>query len=68
MKAYEACRGATSKRDSPWYVVPEDDKPNARLIVSQIILDTFEDLGMSYPKISADRERELLVIRGELTT
>ena len=68
MKAYEACLGATSTSDSPWYVVPADDKHNARLIVSQIILDTFEDLGMSYPKISAERERELLVIREELTT
>src|ERR1700677_2949925 len=42
-KAYEACLGATSTSDSPWYVVPADDKHNARLIVSQIILDTFED-------------------------
>jgi PPK2 family polyphosphate:nucleotide phosphotransferase len=68
MKAYEACLGATSTSDSPWYVVPADDKHNARLIVSQIILDTFEDLGMSYPKISAERERELLSIRKALST
>ena len=67
MKAYEACLGATSTSDSPWYVVPADDKHNARLIVSQIILDTFEDLGMSYPKISAERERELLSIRKQLS-
>jgi len=68
MKAYEACLGATSTRDSPWCVVPADDKHNARLIVSQIILDTFEDLDMSYPKTSAERERELLAIRKELAT
>jgi PPK2 family polyphosphate:nucleotide phosphotransferase len=67
MKAYEACLGATSTSDAPWYVVPADDKHNARLIVSQIILDTFDDLGMSVPKISAERERELLAIRKELT-
>ena len=53
MKAYEACLGATSTNDAPWYVVPADDKQNARLIVSQIVLDTFEDLKMSYPKVSA---------------
>ncbi len=35
--------GATSTDDAPWYVVPADDKQNARLIVSQIILDTLED-------------------------
>jgi PPK2 family polyphosphate:nucleotide phosphotransferase len=67
MKAYAACLGATSTSDSPWYVVPADDKHNARLIVSQIILDTFEDLAMSYPKISPEREQELLAIRKELS-
>jgi PPK2 family polyphosphate:nucleotide phosphotransferase len=40
MTAYEECLGATSTRDAPWYVVPADDKENARLIVSQIVLDT----------------------------
>jgi PPK2 family polyphosphate:nucleotide phosphotransferase len=45
--AFEECLGATSTRDSPWYVVPADDKENARLIVSRIILDTFEDLRMT---------------------
>ena len=44
MKAYEECLGATSTRDAPWYVVPADDKENARLIVSQIVLDTLEGL------------------------
>ena len=67
MKAYEACLGATSTSDSPWYVVPADDKLNARLIVSQIVLDTCEDLGMSYPKIGAERKRELLSFRKTLS-
>ena len=68
MKAYEDCLGATSTSDAPWYVVPADDKENARLIVSQIVLDTFEELKMSYPKVSAERERELLSIRKQLST
>jgi PPK2 family polyphosphate:nucleotide phosphotransferase len=66
MKAYEQCLGATSTRDSPWYVVPADDKPNARLIVSRIVLDTFEGIKMTYPKISAKRQQELLGIRKRL--
>ena len=49
MQAYEACLTATSTHHAPWYVVPADDKENARLIVSQIILDTLNDLKMSYP-------------------
>jgi PPK2 family polyphosphate:nucleotide phosphotransferase len=65
-KAYEDCLGATSTRDAPWYVVPADDKENARLIVSQILLDRFEELKMTYPKTSAKRRQELLSIRKRL--
>ena len=66
MKAYGKCLGATSTRDAPWYVVPADDKENARLIVSRIVLDTLEGLKMTYPKTSAKRRRELLSIRKQL--
>ena len=44
MKAYEACLNATSTHHAPWYVVPADDKENARLIVSQIVLDALHEL------------------------
>jgi len=63
MQAYEACLGATSTKNSPWYVVPADDKKNARLIISEIILDTFNSLDMHYPKTDARRRQELLSIR-----
>jgi PPK2 family polyphosphate:nucleotide phosphotransferase len=66
MKAYGQCLGATSTRHAPWYVVPADDKNNARLIVSRILLDTLEELKMNYPKSSAARRRELLAIRKQL--
>jgi polyphosphate kinase 2 (PPK2 family) len=66
MQAYEACLSATSTATAPWYVVPADDKKNARLIVSQIILDAFNELQMAYPKTTAKRRRELHTIRKEL--
>jgi PPK2 family polyphosphate:nucleotide phosphotransferase len=66
MNAYEDCLTATSTKDSPWYVVPADDKENARLIVSQIVLDTFEQLKMSYPMVDEKRLEELLSIREQL--
>jgi hypothetical protein len=66
MNAYEKCLGATSTKDAPWYVVPADDKENARLIVSRIVLDTLEGLKMIYPKTSARHRRELLSIRKQL--
>jgi len=67
MKAYEKCLAATTTRDSLWYVVPADDKENARLIVSRIVLDTLEQLKMTYPKTSPARRRELQAIRKQLT-
>jgi PPK2 family polyphosphate:nucleotide phosphotransferase len=66
MKAYESCLSATSTRDTPWYVVPADDKENARLIVSRVILDTLEALDMTYPKASAKHRQELQKIRKQL--
>jgi PPK2 family polyphosphate:nucleotide phosphotransferase len=66
MKAYEECLSATSTRESPWYVVPADDKKNSRLIVSRIIVDTLAALKMTYPKTSSARRRELLSIRKRL--
>jgi len=63
MKAYEACLTATSTPYAPWYIVPADDKENARLIVSQIVLDTFHALPMAYPKTTAKRQQELQAIR-----
>ena len=66
MSAYEECLSATSTRDAPWYVVPADDKENARLIVSQIILDTLNGSEMTYPEVSAQRQQELQSIRERL--
>jgi PPK2 family polyphosphate:nucleotide phosphotransferase len=66
MSAYEECLSATSTREAPWYVVPADDKENARLIVSQIILDTLNALKMMYPEVSTERRQELQSIRERL--
>ena len=65
--AYEECLSETSTEDSPWYVVPADDKLNARLIVSNIILDTLKELKMTYPKTDAKRREELQEIRKQLS-
>jgi PPK2 family polyphosphate:nucleotide phosphotransferase len=65
-RAYEACLEATSTKRSPWYVVPADDKPNARLIVSRIIVETLKKLDMAYPQPDAGRRRELAALRRQL--
>ena len=67
MKAYEDCLSATSTRQSPWYIVPADDKANAQLIVSRIIVNALQDLKLAYPETSPARQRELKLIRKHLT-
>lgn len=66
IQAYEACMSATSTAFAPWYVVPADDKMNARLIISQIILNRFHALKMRPPEVDAKRQQELLAIRRRL--
>jgi PPK2 family polyphosphate:nucleotide phosphotransferase len=66
MQAYENCLAATSTAHAPWYVIPADDKKNARLFVSSIILETLRGLNMEYPKLSADQEQQLLAARQQL--
>ena len=63
MKAYEQCLGATSTEDSPWYIVPADDKANTQLIVSRIIVEALKELKMEYPKVDSQRRKELQSIR-----
>jgi PPK2 family polyphosphate:nucleotide phosphotransferase len=63
MKAYEACMSATSTKESPWYIVPADDKKDAQLIVSQILLDTLGKLKLRYPELDAKERQQLKSIR-----
>ena len=65
-EAFEDCLQATSTRHAPWFAVPADDKEDARLIVSQIVLDALGDLKMSYPVVTGKRHAELLAIRKQL--
>jgi PPK2 family polyphosphate:nucleotide phosphotransferase len=68
MTAYAACLSATSLSEAPWYIVPADDKQDARLIVSQIIVDTLEGLKLSYPTASPEHQHALQSIRDQLAT
>lgn len=65
-QAYQDCLRATSTEHAPWYVVPADDKENARLIVSQIVVNTLASLKMQYPRVTDERRKELQDIREAL--
>jgi PPK2 family polyphosphate:nucleotide phosphotransferase len=67
MAAYEDCLEATSTKHAPWYVIPADDKLNARLIISQVIVDTLGGLNLSYPKPDPAQRRDLQSIRKSLS-
>ena len=56
MQAYEDIFEKTSKKNSPWYVIPSNHKWFRNLAVSQIIAATTEDLGMEMPKPVVDLE------------
>ena len=66
MQAYREMLQATSSKQAPWYVVPADDKRNARLIVSQVVVDALAGLKMSYPEPSLG-EAELKDVRERLS-
>ena len=66
MKAYEDCLEATSKKYAPWFVIPADDKKNARLIISQVIIEAFDNMELHYPEVSDAHRVELLKIKGDL--
>jgi PPK2 family polyphosphate:nucleotide phosphotransferase len=65
-QAFEECLNATSTHHAPWYVVPADDKENARLIISTIVLDTIKSLKLSFPKTTPERRTDLLALRKTL--
>jgi PPK2 family polyphosphate:nucleotide phosphotransferase len=67
VKAFEDCLSATNTQHAPWYVVPADNKENARIIVSQIVLDALGGLKMAYPKTTEKQRRELQSVRKQLT-
>jgi PPK2 family polyphosphate:nucleotide phosphotransferase len=66
MQAYGHCLEETSTHHAPWYAVPADDKENARLIASQILIDALDDLKMAYPRSTPKRRRELQAIGKQL--
>lgn len=66
MNAYEELIAATSTKHSPWYVVPADNKWYTRLVVAAAIVDTLNDLKLAYPKVDAEKRKQLRAARAEL--
>ena len=65
-KAYQEAISATSKKHSPWYIIPADKKWFARLAVSQVIVETMKKLKPAYPKLEKSKTDELLKAKESL--
>jgi PPK2 family polyphosphate:nucleotide phosphotransferase len=66
MRAYEDMIRNTSTKHAPWYVVPADHKWFARLVVAEAIIGAMESLDLSFPKMDAQRRKELKDARAAL--
>jgi PPK2 family polyphosphate:nucleotide phosphotransferase len=65
-QAYEDCLSATSTEHAPWFIVPADNKQNARLIVAEVIAASLRSLRLTYPRTSQRQQQELRAIRKAL--
>ena len=66
MEAYEEAIRNTATKDSPWYVVPADNKWFTRIIVAAAIIDTLARLDLHYPEVSAEKRKELVATKRAL--
>lgn len=66
IKAYEDMIAHTSTKHAPWYVVPADNKWYTRVVVAAAIVDTLDDLHLSYPQVSAEEKKRLSAARAQL--
>ena len=66
MDAYESMIQTTSSKESPWHVIPADNKWYTRIAVSGIIIDTLSELNLHYPKVDEKRLAQLKEVRATL--
>ena len=59
MKAYEDMIRNTATKDSPWYIIPADNKWFTRLVVAATVIDTLASLDLKYPEIGEEKHKEL---------
>jgi PPK2 family polyphosphate:nucleotide phosphotransferase len=67
MDAYEDMIRNTSRTEAPWYVVPADHKPFARLVVARALVDALESLDLKFPKVEGKALAEMEMVRKALS-
>jgi PPK2 family polyphosphate:nucleotide phosphotransferase len=66
MEAYEEMIRETSTKESPWYVVPADNKWFTRVVVAAAVIETLDDLNLKYPDVGKDKLKELAAAKQKL--
>ena len=66
MAAYEEMIKNTSTEKAPWYVVPADSKPYARIVIASAIINALDEMGLEYPKVSKEKIADLHAIKEQL--
>lgn len=65
-KAFEDAINATATKNCPWYVVPADNKPYMRYVVSEIILSALKDMNPQYPEVTEERKASFGTLEAQL--
>ncbi len=66
MTAYEETIRETATKESPWYVVPANNKWFTRVIVAAAVIDALSSLGLHFPKVDKEKLKELAATKKEL--
>jgi PPK2 family polyphosphate:nucleotide phosphotransferase len=66
MAAYEDMVRATSRPHAPWYVVPANNKPFARLVVAKAMIEALDNLDLKFPKVDPAALKEMEKVRKAL--
>jgi len=66
-KAYEDMIRNTATKESPWYVVPADNKWFTRVVVAAAVIDTLAALNVKYPRVDPAKLREIAAAKRALS-
>jgi len=65
-RSYQEAIGETAGKHAPWYVIPADKKWFARLVISEVIVQTMESLNLAYRTLTPEQLGALEVCKQQL--
>src|SRR5207249_9456478 len=68
MDAYEEMIQETAMNESPWYVVPADNKWFTRVVVAAAVIEALASLDLEYPEVGEEKLKELAMAKKKLLT